>query len=118
MTGSILLDVAEVVLGSIEEVDAFKSDLIIHINSALMTLGQIGVGEDYYRITGDAETWSDFVGDDTRVAAIQDYVTSKVKLAFDPPSSSAALESLTELIREMEWRLQIQADPVTRGDAE
>lgn len=115
MAESILLSVAEVVVGSSDEVEAFKSDLIMYINSALMTLGQLGVGKDYFRITDETAVWTDFIEDEDKLASIEEYVTLKVKLAFDPPSSSAALDSLQKIIEEDEWRLTIQADPVTRG---
>ena len=118
MTDSILLSVAEVVLGSDGELDAFTPDLIMYINSTLMTLGQLGVGKDYFRITGSNEVWTDFIDDESKLAALPEYVALKVKLAFDPPTSSAALESLKKIIDEDEWRLMIQADPVTRGDEE
>lgn len=118
MSKSILTSVAEVLLGSADEIEAFESDLIMYINSALMTLGQLGVGKDYFRITGDTEVWTDFIDDENKLAALQEYVTLKVKLIFDPPSSSSALDSLQQVIKEDEWRLMIQADPVTRGETE
>lgn len=116
MNDSILESVAEVVLGTTGELDAFAPDLITYINSALMTLGQLGVGKDYFKITSTSETWSDFASNASRYGAIQEYVTLKVRLAFDPPQSSAVVESMKEMIREAEWRLTQQADPVTRGE--
>lgn len=115
MTDSILESVAEVVLGTTGELDAFAPDLITYINSALMTLGQLGVGKSYFKITGTSEKWDDFA-DCTKFGAIKEYVITKVKLAFDPPQSSAAVESLKEINKEAEWRLTQQADLVTRGE--
>ena len=115
MTDSILESVAEVVLGTTGELDAFTPYLITYINSALMTLCQLGIGKPYFKITGTSEKWDDFA-DNSRFGAIQEYVIMKVKLAFDPPQSSAAVESIKEIIKETEWRLTQQADPVTRGE--
>ena len=36
----------------------------------------------------------------------------KVKLIFDPPQSSAAIESTNRLISELEWRIQVASDPI------
>ena len=116
MSESILTSVAKVVVGSDNEIEAFESDLIMYINAELMTLGQMGVGKENFRITGDTEVWTDFIEDEDKLAAIQECVTLKVKLVFDPPTSSAALESLKEIIREDEWRLMIKDDPASYGD--
>lgn len=113
MNDSILLHVGEVVCGSEEEIQAFKSDLLMYINSALMTLNQLGVGEENFIVTGENETWADFIGDESKYGAIRDCVTMKVKLAFDPPASSSALDSLERLIEQAEFRLSIQADPAS-----
>jgi hypothetical protein len=115
MTDSILESVAEVVLGTTGELDAFAPDLITYINSALMSLAQLGVGSEDFRITGTSEVWSDFA-DESKYGAMREYVTSKVRLAFDPPTSSAALDALTKIKDESEWRLMIQADQVISGD--
>jgi hypothetical protein len=50
------------------------------------------------------------VGEDTRLDDVKDYVYLKVKLLFDPPSSSAAIQSTESLISEIEWRLNITAE--------
>ena len=38
----------------------------------------------------------------------------KVKVAFDPPSSSFVLASFENQIKEMEWRLNVQAESVVK----
>ena len=35
----------------------------------------------------------------------------KVKLMFDPPTSSAIMESMNRMIGELEWRLNVAVDP-------
>lgn len=37
-------------------------------------------------------------------------VYMKVRLMFDPPTSSAAIESMTRLTNEFEWRLNVAGD--------
>lgn len=101
-------------LGIDAEYTHFDEDIIIHINSVLMILTQLGVGpEGGYSITGPDETWSNFLGTDlVKLQSAKSYVHLKVKLMFDPPSGSALIESINRQISELEWRLQVATDPV------
>jgi hypothetical protein len=95
--------------------DAFDTDLKIHINSALFVLNQVGVGpEEGFEIEGDgeeAEDWSDFLtGDDPGLGAIKTFVYLKVRLVFDPPTTSFVLEALTKQMEEYLGRIKIQVE--------
>ena len=101
-------------LGMDADYTAFDTDVIIHINTALAILCQLGVGPAKgFRIRDDSATWQDFVGEDARLDDVKDYVYLKVKLLFDPPSSSAAIQSTESLISEIEWRLNVAAESET-----
>lgn len=99
-------------LGIAEEYEHFDADLIVHINSVFLILTQIGVGpSDGFMITDSNAFWNDFIPDDiVKMQAVKTFVYLKVKLLFDPPSSSSLLESTKELIKEYEWRLNIAAE--------
>lgn len=100
-------------LGIDEMYEAFDQDLIIHINSVLTVLNQLGVGPPggfYIRDVNDK--WTDFIKDDKSIEFIKSYVYMKVKLLFDPPQVSATLESYNRLINEMEWRIQVAVDSI------
>lgn len=88
---------------------AFDDDLILHINGALMIVWQLGIGEKGFRITGEEETWADFLGGDEHLELVKPYVAMKVRMAFDTPTGSVA-EALKGLIDEYEHRLNIQAE--------
>lgn len=108
---SILLSIKKL-LGIDAVCDHFDTDVILHINSALMVLNQLGVGPPGgFVVTSNAETWSDFLGTNQTIEAVKTYVFLKVKLAFDPPQSSAAIESFNKMIAEYEWRLNVAVDP-------
>lgn len=95
-------------LGISEEYDHFDADIIMDINSVLFVLTQLGVGpEKGYAITGASEKWDDFTGDSNLSELIKSYVYLKVRLIFDPPSSSAVIESTNKLISEFEWRINV-----------
>ena len=101
-------------LGITEEYEHFDTDIIIHINSVLSILTQLGVGSsDSFTIRNKDALWSDFISDDPHLELVKSYVYFKVKMLFDPPLSSSVKESMNQLINEFEWRLQVEADPIT-----
>lgn len=109
---SILLSVKKM-LGLDKDYDVFDPELIIHINSVFGTLQQLGVGpEDQFRISGDSETWSEFDTEGEQVDEVKTYVYLRVRLLFDPPSSSFVLSSFKEQLQELEWRLNVKADEI------
>ena len=111
ITDSILTSIKKM-LGITEECTDFDADLIIHINSVLMILTQIGVGpSEGFFIEDKEDFWDDFLEDDIEQhEAVKTFVYLKVRLIFDPPSSSAVAESFNRTISELEWRLHIAAE--------
>ena len=106
-----ILDSIKKMLGIIPEYDIFDEDIIMHINSVFFVLQQLGVGpEDGFKISGDSDTWGDFMPDDLNVESIKSYIYLKVRLLFDPPLNSAVIESINRQISELEWRLNVQVD--------
>lgn len=109
---SILVSIKKM-LGIEECYGHFDADIIMHINSVLSILTQIGVGPPggFYIQSAD-EKWTDFLPDMSKLDMIKSYVYLKVRLLFDPPSSSAAMESYNRMISEFEWRIHVATDPV------
>lgn len=98
-------------LGITEDYEHFDPDIIMHINSVFMILTQLGVGpEDGFAINNKETTWSEFTNDDKKIEAVKTYVYMKVKLLFDPPTSSSVVEAMNRSISEFEWRLNIAVD--------
>lgn len=107
-----ILQTVKKLLGITDEYKVFDTDLMIHINSVLSVLRQIGVGpENGFVITGDSETWNDYLGDDPRLETVKTYVYLKVKTIFDPPTSSIIAEATNRMISELEWRINVDVDP-------
>lgn len=116
MEESILKTIKQLI-GCPDGFEQFDLDLTIHINSAFATLTQLGVGpKEGYRITGPDNVWSEFEEDAQKSNLIKDYVYIKTRLLFDPPTSSALMDSLKEQLKEMEWRLYIMYYPVSVDD--
>lgn len=109
MSSSILDDVKHT-LGLLPDQTPFDTDVMIHINSALATLTQLGVGPvEGFEITGATEQWSDFVTD-PRLNAVKSYIYLKVKLVFDPPPTGFVVASMERQITELEYRINVVVD--------
>lgn len=102
---SILKDIKHQ-LGLAPDYDAFDPDVIQFINSVLATLYQFGIGpEAGFTITSDESKWQEFFGDDPRLNMVKSYVYLRVRLLFDPPTTSFLLEAFDKQIKEAEWRI-------------
>lgn len=107
-----ILNSIKKLLGITDDYDCFDMDIVIQINTAFSVLTQIGVGpKNGFQIEDANAIWTDFIEDDPRLGMVKTYVYLKVKLAFDPPTSSSVLDSYKSTIQEYEWRLQVATDP-------
>lgn len=98
-------------LGITEEYTHFDVDIIMHINTVLAILTQMGVGPaEGFSIEDKSATWDEFVSNKLYYEPVKTYVYLKVKLLFDPPLSSAVMEATNRMISEMEWRLYAAAE--------
>lgn len=96
-------------LGIQEEYEHFDVDIIMHINTAFMVLTQLGVGpEEGFTIDDKYDVWTDFTTEN--LEAVKTYVYLKVRIVFDPPSSSTVMEAINRQISEYEWRLNVAVD--------
>lgn len=111
MNDSILTSIKKM-LGIPENYTHFDMDLIMHINSVLAILTQLGVGPNSgFSIDDVSDEWSDFIPEEYNLEQIKSYVYMKVRLMFDPPQSSAAMDSMKNLVSELEWRINVTVDP-------
>jgi len=106
-------------LGMTEDYEAFDTDIIMYINSAFSTLNQLGVGpKEGFVIEDETAVWSDFLGDKINLETVKTYIYLKVRIMFDPPTSSAVLDATERMIKEHEFRLMVAADPVPTQESE
>ena len=107
-----ILKTIQSMLGPDSAYDVFDQDILIHINSAISVLTQLGIGpKSGFRITGFDETWSDLVTDELQLEMVKTYIYLKVRLAFDPPSNSSLVTFYKQECNELEWRLNVSVDP-------
>lgn len=106
-----ILDSIKKILGMPPAYDAFDTDLVIHINSVFGILAQLGVGpEGGFSISDNTTLWKSYLGDSKDLEMVKSYIALKVRLVFDPPTTSAVMDAMKEQIREYEWRLNVQVD--------
>lgn len=93
-------------LGLEEDYLAFDTDIIIAINSAFGTLLQLGVGPaEGFQIDGYGSAWDSFIDDEKTIGLIKEYVYLRVKLVFDLPATSFAINALQSRADELGWRI-------------
>lgn len=98
-------------LGITEDYTHFDTDIIMHINSVFSILTQLGVGppEGFY-IQDKTTVWDEYITDPNKIEMVKSYMYLKVRLLFDPPSSSSVIEAFNKQISEFEWRLNVAVE--------
>ena len=102
-------------LGLNDGVTVFDTDIVIHINTVFANLTQMGVGPQNdegknigFKISTGNEVWGDFTSNDILIENVKTYIYIKVKMVFDPPTSSALIDAYNAQAKELEWRLYTQ----------
>lgn len=109
LTDNILQSVKEY-LSIVPEYDAYDPIIINLINSVFSTLHQLGYTpcDDYELKTGE-ETWDEIIHE-KKFNFVKTYISMKVKLLFDPPSSSFAVDRMNNEINQYEWRINVEVE--------
>lgn len=109
---SVLTEIKKL-LGVDEDFPHFDTDIALGINASLAALRQIGADKGEKTVVDKDTTWAQVLGPEYDFEAAKSYIFLKTRLLFDPPSSSAAIESINKLLAELEWRIFVDSDPVT-----
>lgn len=107
-----ILDTIKDSLGIAKEDNDFDQEILMHINAVLSTLFQIGVDfSNESHIIDKDDTWPDiFVDNEDIIDLAKLYIYLKVKVMFDPPSSSFVLDAMNKQAAELEWRIHIESE--------
>lgn len=111
---SFLLEIKDL-LGIPDTVTDFDNQLIMYINMVFEQLRQLGFGPELgYQISKDDQGgWDQYLPDEFGIRdTVLIYMQLKVRVLFDPPSSSFVLESINRAIAEYEWRLTNYKNPI------
>lgn len=105
-----ILKTIQKLIGDNPNESAFEMDLIVHINSILNILHQLGVpSEEKFVITGPDESWSDYLNDEEYLDMVKTYIYMKCRMMFDPPTGSIK-DAFEQNIKELEWRINVEGD--------
>lgn len=110
--GNSILESIKKLLGIASDDTSFDTDLIIYINSYIATLRQLGVGPSGgYSIKSKADMWSALLSETPELLeGVKTYIYLKVRLVFDPPTSTAVKDAFEKMASEFEWRLNATAE--------
>ena len=112
-----ILDTIKKLLGADTTTD-FDIDILVHINSVVGILKQLGYGPtEGFEVT-KTTTWSEYLQNKSDLNQIKTYMYLKVKSLFDPPQSGFLTDSMNNIIKEFEWRINVLVDtkePVEEG---
>lgn len=124
MSDSILTSVKKV-LNLPESYTAFDEDVLMHINSVFSTINQLGIGpEGGLTIANATPTWAALIGTDPRLNFVKSYVYLRVRMLFDPPTTSFHIAAVEKQYEELEWRMSVYrestewTDPTQEFDPE
>lgn len=105
MSDSVLSSTKQM-LGISPEDTSFDVNVITSINTALTILIDLGLAEvEDQIVTSDKMTWDELLGGRTDIEYVKTYIYQKVKMIFDPPTSTAAIDAMQRSISELEWRI-------------
>ena len=106
-----ILDSVKLACGLLPSDDTFDDVLVMHTNAALANLNDVGVGPvEGFEIVNSVATWSDFLGTNKRLNKVTTYVCLHVRMLFDMPATSYAINAMEEQIREALWRAKVSVD--------
>lgn len=108
MEKSILKSIKKL-LGIAPDYTEFDVDIIMHINSVFSILHQLGFGDKAFVIEDDTAEWDDVV-EEKNLEMIKSYMYAKVRMQFDPPTSTAVAEAMKRMIDEYEFRINSEVD--------
>ena len=108
-----ILESIKIILGVDPQYEAFDSEIIMAINSALMALTQLGLGPaDGFKVPNKATTWADILGTRQDLESVRSYIGIKSRILFDPPTNSYIMQALNNTATELEWRIRTQLEEV------
>lgn len=107
---SILNDIKQRI-GPSADYEVFDTDIIDAINTAFAVLSQIDArSTEGFAISDASATWDDYTDNVTLKGLVRTYIYNKVRIIFDPPSSSFVLSAMEEQNKELEFRIGVEID--------
>lgn len=112
MADSILDDVKEGLDISAENT-AFDKIVVLHINSALTNLNQLGIGPTTgFGIENKDSTWGQFfqIEEENRLNNVKTFVVLQVRMWFDTPPTGPLITAYEKQLLELTTRISMQRE--------
>jgi hypothetical protein len=111
-----ILNKTKALLGVELDDDSFDIEIITLINSVFADLVLLGIGPDEgYMIEDSTTPWSDYLENKLYLNQVKSYMYLRVRMLFDPPATSFALDSTKEQINKYEFMLSLYAPKAVYG---
>lgn len=109
---NVILATVKVMLGGPDLGNSFDTDLLVHINSSVQTLIDVGLEpkSGFAMVSADTK-WGDLLPSTLVLDFVKSYIYLKTKMMFDPPPSSYVADSLNKQLSELEFRIRIRCEP-------
>ena len=108
-----ILETIKAALGLAPDYTPFDVEILMHINSVLSTLNQLGVGPETGVIADGTTTWAALLEEDERLENTKSYIYLRVKMLFDANAMSQhVVGAYAKMIEELEWRITVTTDPL------
>lgn len=107
-----ILDTVKKAIGFESEYTAFDVDIVLHINSAISTLQQMGAGPSAFFIENNTTLWSDYITRRDLLNLVKQYIFMSSRLAFDTPERFG-ITAIENQLAQLAWRINIAAENPT-----
>lgn len=98
-------------LGLADSLVVFDQDVLMHINAILTVLNNYGIGPtDGLYVDDEGVEWSDLGESQKLTNLIKSWLLLRVRMLFDPPTTSFHITAIQEQIAEFEFRLFVDRD--------
>lgn len=110
-----ILNTTKAALGLPAGYTPFDAEVLMHLNSAISTLTQLGVGpEEGYIVVDHRNNWDELLGDDKTLEFTKTYIHLMVKRNFDPPENGSILMGIEKQLAALEWRIEVAVTETRR----
>jgi hypothetical protein len=115
-----ILDSVKKSIGIEPDYHPFDDEIIMDINTILGVLNQLGVGTIGFTIEDNTATWDEFMAPEAEkeitINEVKTYVSKRVQILFDPPTSGIYMDALKNVISELEFRINVAVETPIHED--
>lgn len=115
-----ILDSVKKSIGIEPDYHPFDEEIIMDINTILGILNQLGVGTIGFYITDNTATWDQFMAPEAvkgiTINEVKTYVSKRVQMLFDPPTSGIYMDALKQVVSELEFRINVAVETPIHED--